>query len=152
MLFIPGECVCVCVRVRRTEAIFQLKRQRVYVVAGVSERKRRKDSGKHTNGRDSSPLLQNNPRFPEVRIHSQALAFFTTSSKVKQAVLVPPPPSSLIRWARRGLARRDACVDGCRWPVMRGRPGWIQSLALMAAAPFIYGMIDGGFPNERRPG
>lgn len=91
MLFIPGECVCVCVRGRRTEAIFQLKRQRVYVVAGVSERKRRKDSGKHTNGRDSSPLLQNNPRFPEVRIHSQALAFFTTSSKVKQAVLVPPP-------------------------------------------------------------
>lgn len=81
--------MCVCVRVRRTEAIFQLKRQLVYVVAGVSERKKRKDS-KHTNGRDSSSLLQNNPRFPEVRIHSHALAFFTTSSKVKQAVLVPP--------------------------------------------------------------
>lgn len=87
-----------------------------------------------------------------------ALAVFTTSSKVREAAsmkggrLRPLPPSSPIRWARRGLARRDACVDRCRWPVMRGRRGWIQSLALMAAAPFIYGMMDGGFPNERWPG
>lgn len=144
------------------EAIFQLKRHLVYVLTGVSERKKKqknKNGGKHTNGRDSSSL-RHNPSFPEVGVHWRAFAVFTTSSKVRERPVAavrdgrlrPLPPSSPIRWARRGLARRDACVDGCRWPVMRGRRGWIQSLALMAAAPFIYAMIDGGFPNERRPG
>lgn len=43
LLFIlSNKYVCVCVRARGTEAIFQLKRQLVYVVAGVSKRNKKK--------------------------------------------------------------------------------------------------------------
>lgn len=106
------------------------------------------------------PPLRNKSQIPRGSRSTRARLSpsLRASSKVREAAstkggrLRPLPPSSPIRWARRGLARRDACVDGCRWPVTRGRRGWIQSLALMAAAPFIYGMMDGGFPNERRPG
>lgn len=58
---------------------------------------------------------------------------------------------SQLRWALRGLARRDACVDGCRWPIMRDCRGWIQSLVLMA--PRLYLWDDTRwFPNKRRSG
>lgn len=149
---------CLCVH-RELRPFFQPKRHLVYVLAGVSERKNeKKDSGKHTNGRGPSFCGPKQSQIPEGS-HPLAcvrclydLIIGERGPTLKDGRLRPLPPSSPIRWARRGLARRDACVDGCRWPVMRGRRGWIQSLALMAAAPFIYGMIDGGFPNERWPG